>query len=624
MPWRAVALAGSLALLWAAPAGATTYCVDPATGCGGGDFSTLGAALTAASSNAGADDVQLGAANYMDGPWTYSDLTATNPVTIRGAGQRDSRLISASGGPTLSLTNGSADNVAVFAPVGGDAVSITAGTLSNSSVYVSTNGHGVNATGATIDHVGISPESGSSGHTAVVADTSTIKDSFISTTNGIDVVNPPVAVRRSTIVTKGYGFRSFWSDSSISDSQIVLNDPTAVGVEGICDLSVGNITIAATNLTVTGAGSGGIAFRSIGGQNCGGYVAASSSLVDNVGTTADCAPGIGTASVTVSYSDADLAGLGKVTGTCTGAVDAGNNFFADPKLASVATLQPVPRFDSPLVDAGDPSAPGADQPTDLPGLPRAVNGRRDVGAFEYGRRAPSLSVASSASAVMTTEPVTFTATTSDPDLGDDVTVAWGFDDGATASGTEATHAFATGGTHTATATATDSAGVTTVRAATVEVTTPAQITPPPGPGTTPAVTLVLDRLAIAPARFRALASGPGLIAAAAPRGATLSYRVSRTATVRLTAQRLVAGRRVGASCRKPSRKNRRAKRCTRAVRVPGSLADAAAAAGTRQLRFTGRIGGRRLAVGSYRLTARATSGTESSTATPVLFRIVRR
>ena len=171
----------------------------------------------------------------------------------------------------------------------------------------------------------------------------------------------------------------------------MLNDPTAVGVEGVCDLSVGTITIDAANLTVTGAGSGGIAFRSIGSQLCGGYVAVSSSLVQGVGKTVDCAPGGlegATASVSVSYSDADLNGVGKVTGSCAAPVNGGNNFLADPKLASLATLQPIPRFDSPLVDAGDPAAPGAGQPTDFAGLPRAVNGRRDVGAFEYGDGRP--------------------------------------------------------------------------------------------------------------------------------------------------------------------------------------------------------------------------------------------
>jgi hypothetical protein len=480
MPWRVVVLAVTCPLLfvWTAQAMATTYCAAPATGCGGGDLPTLAAALTAASSNAGADDVRLGAAAYTDGPWSYVDMTGTNPVTIRGAGQRDSQLVSMAGGPTLKLSNGSADNVVVYAPPAGVAVSLTLGTLSNSQVLVTANGRGVDATGATVDHSSIVPAGSSANpNTAIRADNATVLDSSMSTTNGVEIVSTPVTIRRATIVTKGYGLQSGLINTTISDSLIVLNDPTAVGVEGICDVTTGTITIDATNLTVTGGGSG-IAFRSIGGQLCGGHVAVSSSLVQGVGTTADCAPGIGTASVALSYSDADLTGAGKVTGTCTGAVDAGNNFFADPKLASPATLQPVPRFDSPLVDAGDPADPGGGQPTDLAGLPRTVNGRRDVGAFEYGRRAPVLSVAASPATVSTAEPATFTATSSDPDLGDAVSVGWSFDDGATASGAQVTHAFGAAGLHTATATATDSAGLTTIDSVTVSVQGPEQnITP---------------------------------------------------------------------------------------------------------------------------------------------------
>jgi hypothetical protein len=475
-----------------APAVATTYCAAPATGCGGGDYPTLAGALGAASANAGADDVQLGEAAYTDGPWSYVDLTGTNPVTIRGAGQLGSQLVSEAGGPTLTLQNGSAESVVAYAPAaGGVAVDLTLGTLSDSQVLVPAGDRGVDATAATIEHVAILPSGGAGGNTAVRADNATVADSLMSTTNGVEVVNAPVAIRRSTIVTKGFGLQSGLPETTISDSLIVTNDPTAVGVEGICDLTVGPITIGATNLTVTGAGSGGIAFRSIGSQLCGGYVAVSSSLVQGVGTTADCAPGGltgATASVAVSYSDADLTGPGKVTGPCTVAVDAGNNFLADPKLASIATLQPLLRFDSPLVDAGDPAAPGAGQPTDHAGLPRAVNGRRDVGAFEYGRRAPSLNVASSTATASPAEPVTFTATVSDPDLGDAVVVGWSFDDGATATGTEASHAFAAAGPHTATATATDSAGLMTVETATVTVTRSEQEKAPPVTTTRPPVT----------------------------------------------------------------------------------------------------------------------------------------
>ena len=572
-------------LAFAAPAGATTYCAAPATGCGGGDLPTLAAALTAASGNAGADDVRLGPAGYTDGPWSYSDPTGTNPVTIRGAGFLQSQLISGGGGPTLSLNNGNADNVLVRAPAAGVAVDLASGTLSNSQVLVTNNGRGVDADGsATLDHVSIVPAGGNNGpHTAVRgAFQTTVRDSSMSTTNGVVVTASPVVVQRSRIVTKGYGLESGWTGTAISDSLIVLDDPTAVGVQGVCDLATGTISIEATNLTVTGDGAGGIAFRSIGGERCGGHVAVSSSLVHQVGKTADCAPGIGTASVSVRYSDADLAGPGKVTGTCTGAVDAGNNFFADPLLATPATLQPVPRFDSPLVDAGDPAAPGAGQPTDIAGLPRAVNGRRDVGAFEYGRRPPSLIVGSSSGTARTAEPVGFTATTSDPDLGDVVTVAWSFDDGATATGNESSHAFLTAGTHTATATATDSAGVTTVRAVRVMVT---------GPSSTPALPDTtkpsLSPLRLSSRKFRAAKSGPAVSRARV--GTKVSFALSERSSVRFTVQRQ-AKRRNGAK---------------RWIAIKGSFRFAGKA-GANSLRFRGRIGGRKLKPGSYRLSAQAT------------------
>src|SRR3954452_12370040 len=103
-----------------AQASAATYCVAPATGCGGGDLPTVSDALIAASNNAGADDVRLGAMTYTDGPYGYVDNTGTNPVTIRGASQLDSGLASfVAGTPTLTLTNGNADNVVVFSPAAG-------------------------------------------------------------------------------------------------------------------------------------------------------------------------------------------------------------------------------------------------------------------------------------------------------------------------------------------------------------------------------------------------------------------------------------------------------------------------------------------------------------------------
>ena len=104
-----------MTLAWAAPAGATTYCVAPASGCGGGDFPKVQEALSASSASPTEDVVQLGAATYTDGPWSIN-LSGKSPVTIRGVGDGDSRLASAVIGPTLAITNGDVDNVVIYGP----------------------------------------------------------------------------------------------------------------------------------------------------------------------------------------------------------------------------------------------------------------------------------------------------------------------------------------------------------------------------------------------------------------------------------------------------------------------------------------------------------------------------
>jgi hypothetical protein len=79
---------------------------------------------------------------------------------------------------------------------------------------------------------------------------------------------------------------------------------------------------------------------------------------------------------------------------------------------------------------------------------------------------------------------------------------------------------------------------------------------------------------------------------------------------------------VGGRCRKATAKNRRARHCTRYVIVKGS-ASRAARAGANTVRFRGRLGGRRLGAGRYRLILSATDGVGSATRR-LAFRIVTR
>ncbi len=117
---------------------------------------------------------------------------------------------------------------------------------------------------------------------------------------------------------------------------------------------------------------------------------------------------------------------------------------------------------------------------------------------------------------------------------------------------------------------------------------------------------LLRRLKLSPASFRAEHSGPSV--AAAPRGTTVSFWLSEPSTVRFTVQRKTAGRRVAGRCVKRKRSNRGHKRCVRWVRRPGSFTIEGNAADN-SFKFRGRIGGRTLKAGRYRLNARATDAT---------------
>jgi uncharacterized delta-60 repeat protein len=89
-------------------------------------------------------------------------------------------------------------------------------------------------------------------------------------------------------------------------------------------------------------------------------------------------------------------------------------------------------------------------------------------------------------------------------------------------------------------------------------------------------------------------------------GATIRFNLSQAARVRLTFARPRPGRRVGRRCRRPTRRNRGRRRCTRFVPVRSAVS-VTATPGLNRLRFQGRISRRRkLRPGRYRATLVAT------------------
>ena len=92
--------------------------------------------------------------------------------------------------------------------------------------------------------------------------------------------------------------------------------------------------------------------------------------------------------------------------------------------------------------------------------------------------------------------------------------------------------------------------------------------------------------------------------------------------MRFTVQRLTSGRRAANSCVKATRKNRKAKRCTRTTTLPGSFTRERPA-GNDRFTLTARINNRTLPPGRYTLTATPTTQNRTGTPARARFTITR-
>jgi hypothetical protein len=104
-------------------------------------------------------------------------------------------------------------------------------------------------------------------------------------------------------------------------------------------------------------------------------------------------------------------------------------------------------------------------------------------------------------------------------------------------------------------------------------------------------------------------------------GTVFNYILDRVAVAKIAIQRREPGRRVGHSCRKPSRNLARRPTCAR-YRTVVTLRRAAIK-GTNALAFSGRIKGKALKAGSYRAVFSATAaGATGAADKAVAFRIL--
>jgi hypothetical protein len=149
--------------------------------------------------------------------------------------------------------------------------------------------------------------------------------------------------------------------------------------------------------------------------------------------------------------------------------------------------------------------------------------------------------------------------------------------------------------------------------------------PPTTPG--PPALASVSGLGASPNVFAAASSGPSAtLTKRRPVGTTVSYTLNEAAAVKFTVKRRAKGRRVKRGkrkvCVKPTRKNRKKRRCVRYVGVKGSFT-LNGAAGKNSFHFTGRLNGRKLPPGRYRLLATPSAGGKAGLPISTAFRIVR-
>jgi hypothetical protein len=197
---------------------------------------------------------------------------------------------------------------------------------------------------------------------------------------------------------------------------------------------------------------------------------------------------------------------------------------------------------------------------------------------------------------------------------------WSFGDGGTATGTTASHAFPAPGGYDVTVNSMDSLGNTSSATRQVGITAPPAVPPAPDVDRP-----FIGELSMLRNTF-AVGAAPTAVNArrrARPKkGSAFRFALSEDARVTITIARRRPGRKVGRRCVKPTRKNRRRKRCNRFVRR--GVLNRNSTAGRNNVPFSGRIGSRALKPGRYRATIVATdAGGNVSVPVRISFRIVR-
>ncbi len=620
---RALPVAALLALAPATTAGAATF--TPVDG------DALQAALTTAASNGQADTIVLDAATTYtrSGGFSYSapsgaTLTLTgNGATVTATGSGYAVIVFDGGTVDVSAlkvtatpgfdegfvtrysgTTAVLDDIAVSGATTGsgasDAISLggTTVTATNlSATALASQGVQANATSATLTGVTVTGATGRQlqvdGGTAEIADVD-LRDPATPSAAGIDVSAPTTVatVRRARVAGSNGAVAVYFSGKlTLTDSLLLIppggtramtagdsNNP-AVNTSDIDAERVTIVGTGASNQRAAAAGDGGSPEAD---QHT---VTLSDSIVFAIPNPLACSAPAGAATNLITVTSTALPAGGTNPNTCTDngpgiTLGAGVTNLL-PAFADAAGGDYRPLHTSPLLDLGPTIDPlvGAD----LGGGLRFVGGAVDLGAYEYQRSAPEVTVGATPASPVGGRPVALSATATDADPGETalLTYAWTFSDGGSASGASPLHVFPVIGPASATVTVTDPTGQATTKVVALNVVAPpaGSLDPPAAPGAPAAAT---DRTAPALTALRVAKTirRGARLPAAVGRGGQVRFRLSEAATVVARFERING---------------------KRAVRVPGSVT-LKLAAGERAVRFTGRLSKTRaLKPGVYRI-----------------------
>jgi hypothetical protein len=531
-----LAAAGLAAFAAPAVASAATFCVNAPTCPPGGidEGGDLQGALQGAEFSPGPDDVLVGdrGAPYV-GPFVFpaGPILGDETVAIKASGPGRPVLTAGPGETVLTLSGGSLEGVDLRVPSATAGVGIETGASQIRDVRVMGPGKGAGAQGIVthgpVELAGVQLKgTGFRGLNALDGDLEVDDLRVEDVVLGVSVQdNADLLLTRSRVVA-GAAALGTRGNAIAARSVLQTTDPGSEGISaGGGGLTLDHVTVAHRGpvngqdsalefVNVDIPGRANISAVALAGYTRG---------VRRETETGDPYP----VAIRDSAWDSSRDILGDFS---LGPFDESGNAHVAPALVDLAGGDFRPRFGSAAIDR-DLLTDG--RFTDLDGL-SAVDGdgdgstRADAGAFEYGRRAPAVDVATVPSSGTTGMPLSFTATASDLDA-DRIQFVWAFGDGAQAAGAQVAHTYAAPGTYQVTLRITDEAGLTSTRSFTVTV---AGGGADGGAGGNGAPVLSAVRLSKGSAKVKKAAA------------VRLRFNVSESATVRIVARRLLRGRSV--------------------------------------------------------------------------------